>query len=154
MLTLTRKTDYALIALTHLARGSAGCSSAREIATCYGVPLPLLMNILKQLTRCGLARSVRGPRGGYLLALPAAQITLNQVIQAIEGPIQLVQCIGVGCGVAHNSTKTECELLPRCPVRSPIHRIQDRLVAFFNDVTLADVADNTACCPTSQLAGV
>ena len=67
MLSLTRKTDYALIALSHMAHDPEGCCSAREIATRYRVPLPLLMNILKLLTRRGFAKSARGPHGGYRL---------------------------------------------------------------------------------------
>jgi Rrf2 family protein len=94
MLTLTRKTDYALIALTHLSQNRETCTSAREIATLYGLPLPLLMNVLKLLGQQGLAKSVRGPKGGYQLALPASEITLHDIILAVEGPIQLVQCIG------------------------------------------------------------
>ena len=70
MLAFTRKTDYALIALTHMAKHSEECNSAREIAGLYGIPLPLLMNILKQMAQRGLAQSVRGPRGGYRLAMP------------------------------------------------------------------------------------
>ncbi len=56
MLTFSRKTDYALIALTHMAYDRDGCSSAREIAGHYGMPLPLLMNVLKQLAQAGLAQ--------------------------------------------------------------------------------------------------
>lgn len=150
MLMLTRKTDYALIALTHLAQESSCCSSAREIAGQYGVPLPLLMNILKLLTQRGLARSSRGPRGGYALARPAEQITLHDVICAVEGPVQLVQCVeshGVESGVSGAGTGPgECELVACCPVRSPIHRVQERLVGFLTGVTLADVAGNNVCC--------
>lgn len=145
MLTLTRKTDYALIALTHLSHSGDQCSSAREIAGQYGLPLPLLMNILKLLTQRGLARSVRGPRGGYALATDPKRITLNDIIGAVEGPIQLVQCIE-----RHEdgqpSAGGDCELMSCCPVRSPIHHIQDRLVRFLDDVTLADIAGEGSCC--------
>jgi Rrf2 family protein len=94
MLTLTRKTDYALIALTHLSQNKESCTSAREIATLYGLPLPLLMNVLKLLGQQGLAKSSRGPKGGYQLARSPNEITLHDIILAVEGPIQLVQCIG------------------------------------------------------------
>ena len=73
MIVLTRKTDYALVAMAHLAHhpGEEGISSARDIADRYHVPLPVLMNILKTLNREGLVISVRGARGGYRLARPA-----------------------------------------------------------------------------------
>ena len=81
MLTLTRKTDYALIALTHLAQGRDQCFSAREIAARYGLPLPLLMNLLKQLAQKGLAKSVRGPRS------PVSSFSLANsfVVRSVQG---------------------------------------------------------------------
>jgi len=145
MLAITRKTDYAFIALTHLAQKSDGCTSAREIAKCYGIPLPLLMNILKVLTNQGLANSSRGPRGGYSLAMPANEITLYDVVRAIEGPVQLVQCMepqGKGSG---DENRHECDLIACCPVRSPIQRIHKQLVKFLDGTTLADVAQERAC---------
>ena len=149
MLTLTRKTDYALIALTHLALEPAGCSSAREIAAKYNLPLPLLMNLLKLLAQKGLARSVRGPRGGYTLAVPPQEIALTEIIAAVEGPVQLVQCIEHEVEGGDKAGDGTCKLVACCPVRSPIHRIHDRLVEFLAGITLADIADNTACCKES-----
>jgi Rrf2 family protein len=143
MLAFTRKTDYALIALTHLAHHPDECNSAREIARRYGVPLPLLMNILKQMTQQGLALSVRGPRGGYRLASPPSKITLNDIIVAVEGPVQLVQCVDWYQNKARGKLKTGCDLMAGCPVRPTIHRVHERLVDFLSTVTLADVVDNS-----------
>lgn len=145
MLTLTRKTDYALIALTHLAQAKDQCLSAREIAARYNLPLPLLMNLLKQLAQRGLTKSVRGPRGGYALGMEPREITLHDVITAVEGPLQLVQCVDRQEAVATEDDDGCCELVECCPVRSPIHRIHDRLVQFLTSVTLADIADNSCC---------
>ena len=142
MLAFTRKTDYALIALTHLARHSDECNSAREIAQQYGVPLPLLMNILKQMTQQGLAQSVRGPRGGYRLATSPDKITLNDIIRAVEGPVQLVQCVEWYQNKMLGKTKTGCDLMAGCPVRPTIHRVHDKLVQFLSGVTLADVVES------------
>ncbi len=144
MLTLTRKTEYALIALTHLSQSSEGCISAREIAGCYGLPLPLLMNVLKILSQCGLVTSVRGPRGGYILAVDAGKITLNDIIQAVEGPVQLVQCEDPDLDGEKSAGQSGCQRTSCCPVRSPIHRIQDRMIHFLQKVTLADIAGETA----------
>ena len=83
MLTLNRKSDYALIALTHLGRFRGTITSAREIADAYKIPLPLLMNILKQLTREGMIASVRGARGGYRLAVEPENLTVKQVLLAV-----------------------------------------------------------------------
>lgn len=159
MLALTRKTDYALIALSHMAQAPEGRCSAREIATRYRVPLPLLMNILKLLTRRGLARSARGPRGGYTLAVSANDITLYDIIQAVEGPIQLVQCIDLTEEARQESepaVKRPCGLMPLCPVHSPIQRVHNKLVEFLSGVTLADVVGASRCQspPASELVGV
>jgi Rrf2 family protein len=144
MLTLTRKTDYAMIALTRLAQEPDRCSSAREIATQYGIPLPLLMNILKLLTQRGLARSARGQRGGYALAMPAHQITLRDIIKAVEGPIQLVYCAGTKEARQSPKSRGKCGLTARCPVRPSMHQVHQRLVDFLGSVTLADVLDNNS----------
>lgn len=144
MLAFTRKTDYALIALTHLAQHPDACNSAREIAARYGVPLPLLMNILKQMTQQGLAQSVRGPRGGYRLATTPDKISLNDIIGAVEGPVQLVQCVDWYQNKARGKLKTGCDLMAACPVRPTIHRVHARLVEFLAGVTLADVVDSNS----------
>lgn len=141
MLAFTRKTDYALIALTHLAQHPNECNSAREIASRYGVPLPLLMNILKQMTQRGLAQSVRGPRGGYRLAISPDKISLNDIIGAVEGPVQLVQCVDWYQNKARGKLKSGCDLMAACPVRPTIHRVHARLVEFLSGVTLADVVE-------------
>ena len=154
MLAITRKTDYAFIALTHLAQGPDDCISAREIAERYGIPLPLLMNILKVLTHEGLANSSRGPRGGYSLAKPTAKITLYDVVRAVEGPIQLVQCMELRDGETADENKHDCNLVASCPVRSPIQRIHERLVQFLEDVTLEDLAQQDPCCGAVPPAAV
>jgi len=143
MLTLSRKTEYALIALTHLSQNPDDSNSAREIADTYGMPLPLLMNILKLLTQKKLARSSRGPKGGYSLALSAERITLSDIISAIEGPIHLVLCLSRSNSEGRETNK-KCELTSCCPVRSPIHRVHAKMVEFLSKITLAELADNTA----------
>jgi Rrf2 family protein len=88
---LTRKTDYALIAMTSMAKDH-GLVSARGLAIRLNLPLPVLRNVLKQLSQGGLINSSRGQHGGYQLARPADRITLVDLIEAIEGPLHLVMC--------------------------------------------------------------
>ena len=93
MLKLTKKADYGLIALKHLAVNSADASaSAKAIAECYGIPLPLLAKILQKLTKLGMLQSLPGTNGGYKLARSANTITALEVIRAIDGPIILTNC--------------------------------------------------------------
>src|SRR6478752_9006028 len=93
MLRLSKKADYALMAMKHLAlRGDRGSSSAREIAEQYDIPIELLAKVLQRLVRRGLLESHQGTRGGYQLARPALQITVADVIQAIDGPVTVTAC--------------------------------------------------------------
>jgi len=135
MLALTKRIDYGLIALAHLAVHREQVA-AREIAARYRMPQALLMNVLKSLAQHGLVRSSRGSRGGYELAREPESITLNDVIEAIEGPVRLVKCAGLeGLGPTQR-----CELLKVCPVSGPVRRLHRRLKDFLCDVTLAEIA--------------
>ncbi len=138
MLALTKKTDYALIALSYLAKRVEGVTSAREISKASHVPLPILTNILKTLAHAGMVASERGSAGGYSLAKPAESINLHDLITAIEGPFHFVQCVSTGTD-AH---RTPCELEPCCSIRQPAHRIHDRLKEFLESVTLAELVDD------------
>jgi FeS assembly SUF system regulator len=140
MLSLTKKTDYALVALTCLAqRAKEGKPpvSARKLADEHGLPFALVANILKELHQAKIVNSSRGQQGGYSLALDASQISLSEVIVAMEGPIRVAECgddlpvLGQGCQIA-------C----KCPIREPIRRLNQRIQGFFRSVTLADLLDN------------
>jgi Rrf2 family protein len=85
---VTAKADYAVRATVELAGASAGAPrKVDEIAQAQGIPLSFLENILTQLRSAGIVRSQRGPEGGYWLAHPAAEVTLADVIRAVEGPL-------------------------------------------------------------------
>ena len=96
MLSLTRKSDYALVALSYLGQQHALAQetpvSARRIADQFGLPLPLLMNILKALSHAGLVTSTRGPQGGYVLSQSPEEISILDVVNAIEGPVRVALC--------------------------------------------------------------
>ncbi len=134
MLTLTRKTEYALIAVCHLARTGPKVTSARDIAEDHGVPLPLLMNVLKRLNRAGYVNSVRGARGGYILKIPPNEFSLAALIEAVEGPVHLVRCSNPD----HDGR--QCGLTTRCFIRRAVLKVHDRMRKFLNSVTVADIA--------------
>ena len=138
MLALTKKTDYALIALSYLAKRVEGVISARELAKASRVPLPILTNILKTLAHSGMVVSERGSAGGYSLARHPESINLHELITAIEGPVHFVQCVSAG-GDAH---RNPCELEPCCSIRQPAHRVHGRLKEFLESVTLAELVDD------------
>jgi len=110
------------------------------------------MNILKLLTQSGLARSARGPRGGYALARPAAEITLTDVIRAIEGAVHLAPCINGQDDERPGAGENTCDVGASCPIRPSIHRLHDRLIQFLDEVTLADMVRSPAR-PTDEPAG-
>ena len=137
MLSLTRKTDYALVALSYLTgryAESAQPVSAKQIAQTFGLPLPLLMNILKELVRAKVLSSTRGINGGYELATEPGRISLLEIVTAMEGPVRLSQCadglpiVGQGCNLSDN-----------CPIQRPIRSLHRRINRFLEDVTLKDL---------------
>ncbi len=133
---ITRKTDYALVALAGLARQDPQSCSARDLAEQLRLPLPVLRNILKLLTARGLLISTRGPSGGYCLAKAASQITLARVFEVIEGPVQLARC----CPVAADEDEPKCRLEPSCQIKGSIRKVHESLVQFLDQVTLAQIA--------------
>lgn len=134
MLALTKQSEYAVIALCHLARDPGRVISAREISSQYRVPLPLLMNTLKLLQKNGLLISVRGAQGGYRLRDAAGAISLEQVLMAIDGPTGIVQCSHTSEGESGS-----CDILGTCPIRLPMHRVNEMLRRFIAGVSIADL---------------
>lgn len=137
MMSLSRKIDYALLALMHLAVDSRAVVSAREIAESFEGSTPLLMNVLKQLCSFGLVESVRGAKGGYRLALPAEEIELSQLIEAVEGPIRLTPCVGEGAAPAD----ALCSVKGDCPIQVSLIWLHGRFMAFLQGITLADLSE-------------
>src|SRR5688572_7625593 len=132
MLRLSKKADYALMAMKHLAmRPDAASVSAREIAEQYDIPIELMAKVLQRLARRGLLASHQGTRGGYRLGRSAAAISVADVIQAIDGPLTVTAC----------STDAEnCDQYGKCSVRDPLWRIKDRILAALATCSLQEVA--------------
>lgn len=131
MLRLSKKADYALMAVKHLAlQADRGSASAREIAQHYEIPVELLAKVLQRLVRRGLLASHQGTRGGYLLARPAATISIADVIEAIDGPLTMTAC---------SDDDHRCDQFSLCSVRDPLWRIKDRILAALATCTVADL---------------
>lgn len=138
VITLTRKTDYALAALTHLASQAATLTSAREIAERLSLPVPALMNILNQLGHGGLVVSARGPSGGYRLAKRAEEITLADVVEAVDGPVRLTRCSPEKEDVASR----RCDRQTGCTIREPLQKLDHIVRDVFRKVTLDQIVSN------------
>ena len=107
---LSHLADYAVVLMTAAARYPAGARlSATELATDTGVPLPTTQKLMGQLAGCGLLMSARGAGGGFALARPAGEISLADIVEAVEGPIALTMC--------SDGTNHDCALDAHCRVR-------------------------------------
>ena len=136
---LTRKTDYAIVALAGLARQDNDPASARDLAEQLHLPLPVLRNILKDLATHGLLLSSRGPSGGYRLAREPHEISLADIVAVIEGPVQLLTC----CPPEPDAIHPRCRLEDSCRIKSNVGRVHERLMEFLHDVTLDQIADES-----------
>lgn len=141
MLRLSKKADYALMALKHLAtRTDVMSASAREIAEAYDIPVELMAKVLQRLARRGLLVSHQGTHGGYRLAKAPSAISVADIIQAIDGPLTVTAC----------STEAEnCGQYSKCSVRDPLWRIKDRILSALSTCSLQEVS---AEAPTDEPA--
>ena len=151
MLAFTKKTGYALIAISHLARlPDDELASAREVAERFGIPSSLMMNVLKDLSAAGFVQSVRGARGGYRLACDPSQVTLDEMVEALEGPVRLAECISSRTGDEQECT---CHAMAGCPISDPVHRVHRRLRDFLKKVSLAEITDPGQARPEQDQQG-
>src|SRR3989442_3775158 len=146
MLRLSKKADYALMARKHLAlRADRRSWSAREIAEKYDIPIELMAKVLQRLVRRGLLASHQGTRGGYQLARLPVQITVADVIQAIDGPVTVTAC---------TTEDGRCDQFAKCNVRDPLWRVRERILAALGDCTIAELATDTPPMPAPARAAV
>lgn len=132
MIRINRETDYATAILAVMAEQPEARYSATWLAAFRGLPAPVVSKILKQLVKGGLLVSHRGSKGGYSLVRPAEDISIAEVIVAIEGPIALTDCIEGG-GAA-------CQFSSHCAVSSNWTRINDVFYRALQGVSLKDMS--------------
>jgi Rrf2 family protein len=135
MLKLTKKADYGLIALKHLAVNAPASSSAKEIAEAYGIPAALLSKILQKLVKNGFLRSEHGTNGGYKLARDPRDITAYEVIRTIDGPIFLTTCFTEHGYCCHTD---------KCIVRDPLQKVHEGILRLLANINIADMSADSA----------
>ncbi len=138
MLRLSKRADYALMAMKHLAQEGDCAMSAREIGERYDIPLELMAKVLQRLARNGLLASHKGTHGGYQLTLDPAAISVGDVVQAIEGPLSVTACSPDEVG------EEQCDQYEKCNVRDPLWRIKERILAALHTVSVAELARDEA----------
>ena len=133
MIRITRETDYRVLLLAHIDRhGAAEDHSAREIAEWVSLSVPMASKVLKALARAGLLMSSRGARGGYTLARRLDRITIADVVEAIEGPVGLVEC------VSHPGL---CEQEQCCPTSVNWKRLNDAVKEVLGSIAISEMVD-------------
>ena len=142
MLTLTRKVDYAMIAVAHLCTEPGRISSAREISAHYGISERLVANILKDLVRSGVVSSTRGARGGYHVSRPPSAITVRQVYEALQGTFQFAPCTGDDGG--RQERAETCDTWACCPAKHKVGFMHARIRDLLERITFADLAEQAA----------
>ena len=133
MLKLTKKADYGLMAMKHLAEHAQdGACSAKDVAESYGIPPEVLAKILQRLAKAGLLHSQHGINGGYILARAASEISAYEVIRAIDGPLFITSCITV---------RGECDQTERCTIREPLRKVNQSIEDVLKKIKIAEMTE-------------
>ena len=131
MIRLSRMADYSVVLMTYLASHAERPRSALDLTCASGLPGPTVGKLLNLLARAGLLTSYRGVGGGYALTRTPGDISVAEVIHAVDGPIALTECI--------HDTAGECDLEASCPARGSWQVINDVVRRALSSVSLADV---------------
>ena len=138
MLKLSKKADYALMALQYMASVQFGeltkarVVNTKEIAEEHNIPVELLAKVLQALAKQEIVESHNGPKGGYLLGREPRDITIAKVLEAIEGPLGIADCY-------HENDHNPCEQLERCNIRTPLLKVQESIYQLLTNMTIEDM---------------
>jgi Rrf2 family protein len=152
MLTLSKQTDYALLALTALVRrereaADGGVSSvavpAKEIAERHDIPIEFLAKVLQKLARARMVTSTFGPTGGYKLARPADEIRVGEVIGVVDGGLALAQCMRV--------VDNGCDQSTHCTIRGPLTRVSEEIYRVLNALSIDEITEALPAEPLVQI---
>ena len=140
MIRLNRTTEYGLIALRHISRKYSAdpkeMTSAREIASSYGLPFEITAKTLQRLKESGLIQSAHGAKGGYTLQRSLKDVSLAEFLELMEGPQSVVVC---GGSAEHKSN--ECNYDGRCEIKHLMNQLNARVFSFLEGIKLAEVAE-------------
>jgi Rrf2 family protein len=133
MVRLSKKVEYGLIAIRHIATKAQGdLVTAKEIAEAYRIPYELLAKVLQRLSKAGLIAAVHGVHGGYALSRDPRQIQVSSIINAIEGTKPVIaQCLSDG--------PDSCGVFTLCTIKLPLTKVQANIERAFNTMTLSEI---------------
>jgi Rrf2 family protein len=134
MLKLSKKTEYALMAVKYMAiKAEEGSVTAKEMSEGYNIPYDLLSKVLQQLTHKKLVNSFQGIKGGYSLSKDAENLTLFDIITAVEPNYQITECMQEG------SSEKDCTYFNCCMIRDPLAKVQKEIDKLFKAVTIKQI---------------
>ena len=159
MFRLSKITDYGIVILAEMAQRSLAAQgegssetarslNARELASHVELPLPVVSKVLKALTRANILESQRGTKGGYSLAREPEELTVAEMIAALDGPLALTQC---------SQGPSVCDLEATCSIKNPWQVINHVVQNSLASITLADLTSpvfSGQLAPLAELAGL
>jgi len=130
MLKITRKVEYALIALRHMQSKPAGeLTRTKEIAEAYQIPVEHLAKTLQLMAKKNIIQAVQGANGGYKILAELLDINMIDFFEKIEGPLGLMDCY----------FDSDCTIISACNIRSPIKKINDNMRSMFENMTVSEI---------------
>lgn len=132
MIRLSKLTDYAIVVMTAMANHGSTVHTVPQLAERTGVPAPTVSKLMKALVPAGLMTSHRGAAGGYELAKAPADISIAEIITALDGPIALTACVE-GAG------DSQCGVESLCPMRGGWEKVNRAIRTALEEVTLSDM---------------
>jgi len=143
MIRLTKVADYGIVLLSYIAHELPGEKfNARGLAEDTRIPAPMVSKILKGLARNNLLQSHRGVKGGYSLARAAEEITVADVIRALDGPIALTECMTM--------SDSDCSLDLNCPVKTNWQRINEAVIGSLEEIKISEMCPPSLSEPLSM----
>ncbi len=134
MLKLSKKAEYALMAAKYMAlKNSSGFSTAKEISESYQIPFQLVAKVLQNLVKGEVAISAKGVNGGFSLARKADNISLNDIIRAVETNFKIVDCMQI------NGSSADCEHFECCKIKDPLAEVQRKIDKVFVETSIAQI---------------
>lgn len=135
MFRLSKKIEYAILALQYIAGKQSELVTAKEISEKLGIPYEFLSKALQTLMKKGIVESWQGTKGGYLLSKGAEDISVGEVIRALEDNPVIVECIS-------NHSDEQCERMDICTIKNPMAKIQHQINSIFEKTSIAQLADS------------
>ena len=143
MLKLSKKSDYALIAVRHLAtHGAEQSHSATDIAEVCGISAPLLAKVLQRLAKHGLVTARHGSSGGYQLARHPKDISAFEVVSALDGPLMITSCV---------TSHGDCYQSNTCTVREPLRKVNESILQVLRGVSISQMSEES---PEAELVAL